>query len=232
MYMYFFSQRCKAWTLPTASQHIVDNRSSDIARDITSHFPNNLQILGQASVQKSVVWHRLAACGAWVHLMADLLPPAEASAFRHFCELLTQIYAATSDASFVGGPAQTASDNDRKVRTQSLTLTAIKSLTLLETVLPLTRFTYLLHALIHLPQYIHRWNHVRNFWCFFMERYVLYACVFCTMYAQIVPNVCPMYPFISKTNGLLKGLCPMYAQSVPNVYPHWSFLHFLGSWPT
>jgi hypothetical protein len=140
-------------------------------------------------VQKSVTWHRLAACGAWVHLMADVLPSQEASAFRIFCTLLTQIYAATSDASFACGREQEASDNERKERAQSLNLTAIKTLTLLETVLPHTRFTYLMHVIIHLPQYIKRWNHVRNFWCFFMERYrhnTVYA-LNCVFGAQFMP---------------------------------------------
>ena len=152
--------------------------------------------------------------------MADLLPPDEASALRYFCHLCAEIYAATSDASFVGGSAQTASDNARKERTQALTLTAIKTLTLLETVLPLTRFTYLLHVLIHVPEYIHRWNHVRNFWCFFMERYDVYTYIhhflydsLCPIHAHIVPNVDPYCAqcipnvYLSQAHGFYEGLC-------------------------
>lgn len=42
-----------------------------------------------------------------------------------------------------------------------------------ERVLPSTELSVLFHILVHVPQMVNRWNGVRNFWCFFGERYVI-----------------------------------------------------------
>jgi hypothetical protein len=40
-----------------------------------------------------------------------------------------------------------------------------------EVVLPDMCMAILWHALLHIPDFIYRWNSVRNYWCFFGERY-------------------------------------------------------------
>jgi hypothetical protein len=44
-----------------------------------------------------------------------------------------------------------------------------------ELCVPQSEHTYMLHLSMHLPDAIHRWNSVRNFWAFFSERYILFV---------------------------------------------------------
>jgi hypothetical protein len=45
-----------------------------------------------------------------------------------------------------------------------------ESLSKLESVIPRTELCPMFHVFVHVPDYIHRWNSVRNGWCFFGER--------------------------------------------------------------
>jgi hypothetical protein len=68
------------------------------------------------------------------------------------------------------------SDILREVKAQ-----LIEAACLMESVLPKTELAPLFHILIHVPDMIYRWNNIRNFWCFFGERYVwvsLDTCVY------------------------------------------------------
>lgn len=145
-----------------------------MAEGTNGYFPPNLRVMADATRLKAVVWHRLAASGAWAYLLHGLFPPEVEDVFIQLSQLCTQIYSATSDASHASDSAtREASDREREVQAQRLTLHAITTLCKIESHLPRNTLKYMLHALSHLPAYILRWNSVRNFWCFFMERYVL-----------------------------------------------------------
>jgi hypothetical protein len=129
-----------------------------------------MEILAKHSLQKCVVWHRLSACAAWAHLFAGIFPDNLQGPLTRLIQLLQTLHDETSDVSDTEDP-----DNQeaREERTRRLTQFAVETLCRLETVLPEQKFTPMMHILIHLPLYIQRWNSVRNFWCFFMERYTL-----------------------------------------------------------
>jgi hypothetical protein len=46
----------------------------------------------------------------------------------------------------------------------------VEALCKCESVLPRTDLPVMLHVLLHVPEAIHRWNAVRNYWSFFTER--------------------------------------------------------------
>ena len=46
----------------------------------------------------------------------------------------------------------------------------IEALCNIERIIPATELSVLLHIMVHVPDMVHRWNSVRNFWCFFGER--------------------------------------------------------------
>jgi len=56
---------------------------------------------------------------------------------------------------------------------QELRLQLTEAACKMEAVLPATELSPLFHILIHVPDMIYRWNNIRNFWCFFGERYPL-----------------------------------------------------------
>ena len=161
----YLLQNSVEWTLSDASKKIVDARASDIARNSGAHFPPNMEVLGQHSQLKCVVWHRLSACAAWDHLFAGVFPEKVAGPFQRLVQLLKTLHDETSDVSDDAGD-----QSAREERTRRLTQFAVETLCRLETCLPEQKFTSMLHLLIHLPLYIQRWNNVRNYWCFFMER--------------------------------------------------------------
>lgn len=47
----------------------------------------------------------------------------------------------------------------------------VEALCQVETEFPDTELSVLLHVMLHIPAAIRRWNSVRNFWCFWTERY-------------------------------------------------------------
>lgn len=52
-----------------------------------------------------------------------------------------------------------------------LAVEVIEALSLCEAALPSTEQPIILHILMHVTPTISRWGSVRNFWCFFMERF-------------------------------------------------------------
>ena len=56
--------------------------------------------------------------------------------------------------------------------TRALHLQTIEALCLLERDFPLTELSIFVHEILHVPEFIYRWNSVRNYWCFASERFV------------------------------------------------------------
>ena len=63
-------------------------------------------------------------------------------------------------------------DDDNRDQVDRLKLQMVEALVLCESVLPVVSLAPMLHVLLHVPDTIYRWNSVRNFWCFFGERYL------------------------------------------------------------
>ena len=63
--------------------------------------------------------------------------------------------------------------DDNTTDLQELRLQLTEAACKMEAVLPATELSPLFHILINVPDMIYRWNNLRNFWCFFGERYPL-----------------------------------------------------------
>ena len=133
-------------------------------------------------------------------ILNTILYPMYIFTLQRFIALLHDLGHATSDACFVSDKvAQARHDRKREDKTQALTLRVTLALCHLEMVLPKGKFTYIMHALRHLPSNIHRWNNVRNFWCYFMERYVPQHPHLC-IYIYIYTCICMPHFIISCTH--------------------------------
>jgi hypothetical protein len=63
-------------------------------------------------------------------------------------------------------------DNDDEANTRALHLQVIEALCLLERDFPLSELSIFVHEIVHVPEFVFRWNAVRNYWCFVSERFV------------------------------------------------------------
>ena len=85
---------------------------------------------------------------------------------------MTDVLNALLDATaeFVEGDA-----DDEAIKLQesrALHLQTIEALCVLERDFPKTELSIFVHEILHVPEFIYRWNSVRNYWCFATERYV------------------------------------------------------------
>jgi hypothetical protein len=81
-------------------------------------------------------------------------------------DLLKTLVDATADFDPDDDPAE-ADEESRRLHLQ-----AIEALCVLEKDFPLTEMAIFLHEILHVPEFIYRWNGVRNYWCFACERFV------------------------------------------------------------
>ena len=81
-------------------------------------------------------------------------------------DLLKSLLDATADFD----PDDDATEADEASR--RLHLQAIEALCVLERDFPLTEMAIFVHEILHVPEFIFRWNGVRNYWCFACERFV------------------------------------------------------------
>ena len=72
------------------------------------------------------------------------------------------------------------SDDDAKAVTRALELECATALSAYEQVWPSVLMSGpVIHTLIHYPTFIYRWNSVRNYWCYYNERYSLLGIIPC-----------------------------------------------------
>jgi hypothetical protein len=158
-------RRSRRWTLTQAQQDAVDDRLQDYAKGTGDFMPTRTKIMKYTTRYKCETWNHIVQCGVLMHLVKGLLPPPEYTAFARLNEFMVKIYSATSDHTSTQLAEQT-----RVAATKALELESIEVLCGLECVLPCTRFVPTTHNIMHFASSIHRWNGVRNYWAFPMER--------------------------------------------------------------
>ena len=106
--------------------------------------------------------------GGLLYSLDNILPVNEYKAMQAAVEALQMLLAATADVD------ERVLEQDDHKRLQllmaDLKLRVTQRLCLFEAWAPRTEMYVLLHAIVHMPDLVLRWNHVRNFWCFFNER--------------------------------------------------------------
>jgi hypothetical protein len=93
-------------------------------------------------------------------------PARPRKAFKEMIEALQLLLDATADYD-PDDIDDTAATACRAVRDK-----VAKALFMLERDLPGTELSIAIHELIHFPDFLMRWNSVRNYWCFVVERLV------------------------------------------------------------
>jgi hypothetical protein len=176
-------RRYRRWKLTPAQQETVDGRLRSLAHGTQGFIPLRTKIMQYTSSYKAVEWSHITQSGALMHLLKGLLPQQEFAAFERFADYLVTVFSSISDVT-----SNDAGERARSQKTAALSLQSVEVLCELERYLPCTRFTPCLHNIKHFPQSIHRWNNVRNYWAFPMERYYLRynALIINTLYTIIV----------------------------------------------
>ena len=57
----------------------------------------------------------------------------------------------------------------------SIKTNLILALCSIEATFPASELSYFVHEIVHLADFLFRWNNVRNYWCFVCERFVGYV---------------------------------------------------------
>jgi hypothetical protein len=153
-------QDFKFWTLPPKSRKLVNARGN--ALKLAGWLPDNLRILDIS--YKCVVYMHITRSSAWHHLLGGVFPKGQTQALAALIDFLAAVQSA--DCDIVDMPAVA----DRVKKMKILRAKAVKTLLLVEREFPKTLLVVCLHNLLHFPDMIGRWNNVRNYWAFFMER--------------------------------------------------------------
>jgi hypothetical protein len=125
--------------------------------------PADLRIMN--ITYKVIAYMHLTQSGAWHYLFEGCFrAPGQQQALASLIDYMAAVNATNCDI------IETPSRADRKKKMRDLRRTAIHTLVAMEREFPRNLFAYCFHNLIHLCDNIFRWNHVRNYWAFFMER--------------------------------------------------------------
>jgi hypothetical protein len=117
--------------------------------------------------------------------MGDLGPLQPREAFKAMTEALNAILDATADYD------PDAEEDEALEKTRALHLKVIESLCLMERDFPLSELSIFVHEILHVPEFVYRWNSVRNFWCFTTERFVGWMKGFVKNRSLSVENMVP-----------------------------------------
>jgi hypothetical protein len=117
-------------------------------------------------------------------------PHRPREAFKAMIDALLHILNTTADY-----------DPDDAEQTSSRTCRALKvrlarALTKLERDFPGTELSIAIHELIHIPDHMYRWNAVRNYWCFVVERLVGFMKTFVKNRSLSVENLVCTHIFV------------------------------------
>jgi hypothetical protein len=102
------------------------------------------------------------------YVFYEVGPSRPRVAFKAMIDALLLLLDATADYD----PSDDGADNPATDTCRAARKAVAKALFLLERDLPGTELSIAIHELIHVPDFLWRWNSVRNYWCFVVERLV------------------------------------------------------------
>jgi hypothetical protein len=152
--------------LGTKDLRTVDKRTTDLGGQAT-FVRNNLKINQRTGALNAHDWLKLLGPGLQ-YIFKDVGKIKIIGAILDLMDVLRKCVEAHADIPW------NAEDEDHD--TARLKRELILALARFELVMPLSEMTYMPHIASHLPDSIHRWSSVRNYWAFFSERSV------CIMY--------------------------------------------------
>ena len=125
----------------------------------------------------------LRTCVSYVMRNTGPFKPREA--YKAITDALNALLDATADYD----PDE--DDCETSDKTRALHLQVIEALCLLERDFPLSEMSIFVHEILHMPEFVFRWNSVRNYWCFATERFVGWMKGFVKNRALSVENMVP-----------------------------------------
>jgi hypothetical protein len=161
-----YTQRLRLWGLDNKMRAVLDKRSLGLGLS-----GKHTTLFGKTHRMKAVAFKRLSdgpACLIFRDVYDD--DPEKKKAFLAFLDIIYRVLHTTCDV-----------DDQAPTRAHKTKISEFKTdtavcLVLLEAELPPMFFDILLHELLHIPESIARWNHVRNYWAFASERYTQHTC--------------------------------------------------------
>jgi hypothetical protein len=128
---------------------------------------------------KTLPGQRKQKCVAWVTLLRFYLPYVVfgvgqrpfREAILQVTEVLREVLLGTCDYD----QHDDEKSEDARSRCQALKKRLVLALCELERILPESEFSIFLHEVVHVADFMYRWNNVRNYWCFITERFVGYV---------------------------------------------------------
>jgi hypothetical protein len=139
----------------------MNDRGADLA--LAKWIPKGLRILDVT--YKCVTYMHLTRSAAWHYLLGGMFPKGQQQALDALIDVLSLLHHVNSDI------IETPSKQDRINDMKDLKAKVLMALILFEREFPKTVIVACFHNLLHMTDAIFRWNNVRNFWAFFMERY-------------------------------------------------------------
>jgi hypothetical protein len=149
------------WHLSAREQAIIDARGASLS--LPGWLPSDLRLISLSF--KVIVYMHLTRSAAWHYVFAGFFQtPGQQEALRALIDYMAAVTVANCDI------VETPSAVRRRAKMRTLKAQGVLVLNLLEREFPRNLLVYCFHNLLHVPDMLLRWNNVRNYWAFFMER--------------------------------------------------------------
>jgi hypothetical protein len=162
--------KANAWALTAAQQKAFDKRIRSIA--------NSGIIPFSLAPCKTIPGYKKPKSATWITFLRSCVPytmsgvPLIAkTCVVGLCGTLSKILLTTCD--YIPGDREATAA--AKLKIQELKTELIRAMCIFERDVPESELSYFLHEILHLCDFLYRWNNVRNYWCFLVERFVGYV---------------------------------------------------------
>jgi hypothetical protein len=152
------------WLLNQPGLNLLDTRTmrlADSAKSSADFVRKGLRPIKWTGSAKCADLSKLIEDGPGDYIFTESLPAEIAPAVAKLLELLRLLKAASCD---VHDPVAEAGLGATKEKVTDLVC-------YFERHFPRTEVSRVTHNMLHVIDMVHRWNNVRNFWCFLTERY-------------------------------------------------------------
>jgi hypothetical protein len=167
--------RAKEWILTKEQRKALDKRIRSIAH--SGLIPFSL------APCKTIPGYKKAKSATWISFLRSCVPYAmygvpliSRTSIVGLCGTLSKIILTTCDYTPGDEEATTAA----KMKIKELKTELTRAVCIFERDVPESELSYFVHEIIHLCDFLYRWNNVRNYWCFLVERFVGYVKGFVT----------------------------------------------------
>jgi hypothetical protein len=165
--------RAKKCTLTQRNKEQVDIRCKKLSQDKSTGIPKSLvpfSTMPGHSKQKSATWVKVLRFYV-PYLLYGVGDKKVREALLLLTEALRNILDATCD--FDPDDEETSAEEAKKCA--ELKKKIVGALVEIEARLPASELSIFFHEIVHIADFLYRWNNVRNYWCFVTERFVGYV---------------------------------------------------------